>query len=644
MIKHITLTTKIYLLTIGIYTIFRLIFIFTCREFITPSDTTGNILYAFFIGLQYDWSVASWLLALPFVALTIITLANIRSKIPSMTIFYTTFVIFSLSFITCAIDIPYFKYFFTRLNVAAFQWLDTPLPVIKMIVQEFQYIGYIIPLILLIIIFYKILKKIFRTFIHTPQQPNKIWIKTALSLLAALLIFVGIRGGKISAKSGPLRLGDAFFGTSSFLNQTGLNPTFTLYWSYLEQMKDTRLLHLMDNDEALQIVQNSFSIESPDNCSPILRRITPDTLNTTPPNIVLILMESMSAARMTHFGNQHQLTPFLDSIADNGYLFKNIYSAGIHTHNGIFNTLFSFPTLYNQRPMRYAAMTNYKSMASILKEHNYSATFFSTHDGQFDNVEDFLPANGFDELITQTCYPPEKIVNAWGVSDDFMFEFSIPVLAKQHEKQHPFFAVFLTTSNHAPYYIPEYFSPRQQDIKEQGVEYADWAMKQFMQTASQQPWFDNTLFIFIADHGTLLNDPYSMPLNYNHIPLIIYAPKIITQPKIFDCLGGQIDVFPTTMHLLQLPYVNNTMGIDLLSEQRPFAYFSTDQKYGVISDSLFLIVEKNNNIEGLYRYRTNDTTNYSNQYKTTAEKMKKYASAHFQISQFVISQQKQLCE
>jgi phosphoglycerol transferase MdoB-like AlkP superfamily enzyme len=125
--------------------------------------------------------------------------------------------------------------------------------------------------------------------------------------------------------------------------------------------------------------------------------------------------------------------------------------------------------------------------------------------------------------------------------------------------------------------------------------------------------------------------------------MIMYAPKIIPQHQIFDGLGGQIDLFPTTMHLLRMPYVNNTMGIDLFSEQRNFIYFSADQKHGVISDSLFLIISKNNNVEGLFRYRNSDTVNYYNLYRETAHKMKKYGDAHFQVSQFIISNRKQNC-
>ena len=228
-----------------------------------------------------------------------------------------------------------------------------------------------------------------------------------------------------------------------------------------------------------------------------------------------------------------------------------------------------------------------------------------------------------------------------GVPDDYMFEFSIPILTQRYHEQRPFFAVFSTTSNHGPYYIPAYFSPRQQNIALQATEYADWSLRKFLSLAEQQPWFAHTLFIFVADHGIAVDATYDMSLSYNHIPLIMYAPEIIPQPKIMDGLGGQIDVFPTAMNILGLPYTNNTLGVDLLSERRPFMYFSATTKYGVVSDSLFLIVTQNDGTEGLFRYRDKDRTNYIDQYREIADEMKNYADANMQTAQYMISQRKQ---
>jgi phosphoglycerol transferase MdoB-like AlkP superfamily enzyme len=124
----------------------------------------------------------------------------------------------------------------------------------------------------------------------------------------------------------------------------------------------------------------------------------------------------------------------------------------------------------------------------------------------------------------------------------------------------------------------------------------------------------------------------------------MYAPEIITQPKIWDCLGGQIDVFPTAMNVLKLPYSNNTLGVDLLAERRPFIYFSAAEKFGVISDSLLLIVTQGDDTEGLFRYRHGDKTNYINHYRTIANEMKNYAIANMQTAQYMLIQRKQGAE
>ena len=638
--RNIVLAAKIYLLAIGVFTVFRLILFLMGLSFITVSDDFGNLLYAFWIGLRFDLAVTGYIVFLPFCALTFITIINPRSKLPVTIIFYFLFVVFCLSFVVCAIDIPYFEQFFSRLTVTAFRWLESLGILSKMIVQEFSYIGYVIPLLLLAITFFFGLKKAFSSFIFSQRSVN-IWLNILLSFVVGGLMLAGICGRL--GKNTPIAVSATSFGTNSFLNQLGLNPNFTLIQSWIDDAEDNRSVgQLMNDEEALSQIQDFLAIRFQDDCSPVLRRVEPDTVNNSPPNVILVLMESMSAARMTHFGSQKQLTPFLDSIATAGYLFENIYSAGVHTHNGIFSTLYSFPSLYRERYMNDVT-TKYNGMPSALKKCGYHTIFFTTHSAHYNNMELFLTANDFDLIIEQRDYPSDKIINTWGVPDDFMFEFAISVLNKH---QCPFFATFLTTSNHGPYDVPDYFSPNQQNMKERAVEYSDWSLRKFVQMASRQEWFDNTLFIFIADHGAVVDNIYSMPLNYHHIPLIMYAPEIIKQPEIFDCLGGQIDVFPTTMHLLGLPYVNNTMGIDLFSERRPFIYFSSGHnlKYGVVSDSLFLIVSKDKVMDELFRYRCHDVTNRIDQYQSLAEQMKNYAKANYQTSHYVISNQKQSCE
>ena len=204
----------------------------------------------------------------------------------------------------------------------------------------------------------------------------------------------------------------------------------------------------------------------------------------------------------------------------------------------------------------------------------------------------------------------------------------------------PFLSVIMTASDHGPYIIPEYFKPKPNELTKQIIEYADWSIGKFISNAKIKSWFSNTIFVFIADHGAALSPSYEMPINYHHSPLIFYAPNILREPKAYSQIGGQIDVFPTIMGLLNFEYVNNTFGIDLLKEKRPYIYFSADDKYGVLSDSLFLIVN-NQSKESLFKYKYADEKDYITAHKKIAGEMKQYAASNMQTAQYIIKNNKQ---
>jgi phosphoglycerol transferase MdoB-like AlkP superfamily enzyme len=290
--------------------------------------------------------------------------------------------------------------------------------------------------------------------------------------------------------------------------------------------------------------------------------------------------------------------------------------------------------------LKGSSLTKYHGIFTTLKKHNYSTIYFTTHDGQFDNVEGFLRSNDCDMVISKDDYPGEKVKTTLGVPDDYMFEFSIPLLNELHSNNKPFVVAFMTTSDHGPYYIPEYFTPKNKEIKKQIVEYADFSLKKMIEMSKKQDWFDNTIFVFIADHGAPLDNDFDMSIAYHHSPLLFYAPKIIKEHKIFSQMADQIDVFPTVMGLLKLECANNTLGIDLLKEKRPYIYFSADDKYGVINDEWFLAVN-NEKKKKLYKYKSGSKLNYIFEKTELAEKMDIYARSNFQTYQGLLNKNKQ---
>lgn len=630
--QHIITIVKTYLLVLSVFFVFTLILFFTeINRINLDEDSWGDIIMAFIMSIRFDIVISGYILLLPALVLSVTNALKIDKPWLNQVIFYWVFIFFTISFAICAADIPYFNQFFSRFSIGAFEWMDHPDFVVGMILQEPIYYLILIPFLVMNFLFYKILRKIIFRKKEWPKKTN-ILLQALVSLVFLGIIMVGIRG-RLEKKS-PIRIGTAYFGHNPFLNQLGLNPVFTLMRSYLDTKdKSNNSIHLMDKNEAFKNVQAYLNIEYPLSFSPIARKISPDSINANPPNVILIVMEGMSAAKMSRHGNTKNLTPFLDSLSTQSLYFENIYTAGKHTFNGIFGALFSFPAIYRQHPLK--KIIKYNGLGTNLHNNGYSTIYFTTHDGQFDNVQGFLTANDFDQVVSQSDYPADHIKTTLGVPDDYMFEFSMPFMDKLHKNGKPFFAAFMTASDHGPYYIPEYFKPRNTEIKDQIVEYADWSLRQLIQLASKKEWYKNTIFVFIADHGAPLTADYDISLDYFHSPLIYFAPYLLNQPEAFDCIGGQIDLAPTLMGILQLPYVNNSLGIDLLRSQRPYIFINDDDKFGVL-DQEYLFIHNDKKEPELFHYPNHDRTNYISSFPEKAQQMEIYAKSNLQVFQEMV--------
>ncbi|MCK5857090.1 MAG: sulfatase-like hydrolase/transferase [Bacteroidales bacterium] len=626
----VALISRIYIVVLSIFSIYRAVLFFTGIDRLDFStEPISNVFHAFVMGLRFDIVISGYILFFPALFLFIFEILNLKIKILKQIIFYWTLILFSITFMISASDIPYFNQFFSRFSMGAFEWADNPGFVLKMILEEPKYFIYIILWILSVFIFYKALRKVFHYKYQTSIK-NPL-VKIVVSLLVLGLMFLGVRG-RIEKKS-PIRIGTAYFCTNPFLNQLGLNPTFTFLRSYLDNLQEkNKSISLMDNAVAIKNMQSYLNIINPKGSSTISRRVIPDSIAQNKMNVVVIIMESMSAAKMGRYGSTENLTPFLDSLCNESYCFDNIYTAGQHTFNGVFSTLFSYPAIYRQHPMK--VMNHYHGMASTLKELGYSTTYFTTHDSQFDNVEGFLRANDFDNIISQSDYPLEEIKTTLGVPDDYLFRYSIPILNKLSTDKKPFFVSFMTASDHGPYYVPDYYKPHSTKVRKQTVEYADWSLRKFINLVSKTDWFDNTIFVFVADHGAAMYVRYDISLNYHHSPLIIYSPKNI-KPKLFPNIGGQIDIFPTIMGILQQPYLNTTLGIDLINEQRPYIVINGDDKQAVL-DNESLMILKNDNSKSLYKYKKLDLKNYATDFPDKVNDMDKYLRSNLQTFQYIV--------
>lgn len=630
----------VHILALLVFGIFRLVlFLTTSYEF--PQEVKGEWLLqsiAFVKGVWFDNVIACYILSLPLLVMWVASLFNYTAKWLYRFAGWWFTIMYAIAFSFTAANIPYFEYFFKIINSSIFNWFGYAGTTAGMIVGESSYyfpialgvvavVGFGIAVCKLAMVFYKRSK--------LPVLPYTIKNFVTILVLGAVtsgLCVFGIRG---RTGYNPIKVSQAYYCTDPFLNQLGVNPVFNLLTSYLDdQRKENKLLDVMPVEEALATAQKLLGREGIEGISPIARKVE-GFENPNRKNVVFIFMESMSAHLMESFGNRGNLTPFLDSLAKESLLFTNIYSAGIHTNHGMYSTLYSFPTIMKRNAMKGSVIPVYSGFPTVLKDYGYHNMFFMTHESQYDNMNAFFRTNGFDEIYAQEDYPKEKIANHFGVQDDFLYEYALPILNAKGESGKPFFAALLSISNHPPYVIPEYFTPRSQKMEDAIVEYADWSISKFFAQARKESWFDNTIFVLMGDHGKLVGTPESeMPKSYNHVPLMIYGKGI--EPGVNEAFGGQIDVAPTILGMLGASYTQINFGVNLLTESRPCMFYTADNLIAARDSERVYIFSPETGQE--FRYRYNGGKIVMEEDNDTYRMLKEYCFSMLQSTEYLVRQ------
>lgn len=630
---------SVHLLALVFMTLQRVVLLLTNLQHIENVEAKFSwISSALLRGVWFDNVIACYISALPLLLLSIAGLFNKTNKwlLKGSNVYYFLLYIPVLGIGTA--NIPYFNYFFKHLNASIFNWSEEGATAAGMVFGEVSYYFYMLLFVVLMVAFGYLLGKLSNCLLNKKQQQTTLHQSIAylpVCLILFGLCFLGIRG---RLGYNPIKTSQAYFCDNSFLNQLGINPAFYFMRDVIESSKSYyNVDDILSEEEALAIAQQHLVPDSLKNERyPLLRTISTEG-KAKDMNVVIILMESLSAELLKVKENGKEITPFLNSLIEKSYYFDHFYSAGTHTNHGIVATLYGLPALFDRNMMKNVEIPLCQGLPNTLKEQGYRTLFFVTHEAQYDNMNAFLLENGIDEMYAEEDYPRNMRRNSFGVADDFLFHYALGKLREKAEKPQPFMATLLTVSNHPPYVVPDSFKSVSDDPQYQIVAFADDAIRQFMTEAEKEDWFQNTLFVLLGDHGKIVGpQTYEMSLSYNHIPLILYSPQLTEAPLRFAQLGGQVDVFPTVMGLLNRPYTNNTLGVDLLKTQRPAMFFSSDDALGCIDKEFFYTYNFKAKIEGLYQYAEGNPEQLISRYQAKADSMKMYSAAMFQATETML--------
>jgi phosphoglycerol transferase MdoB-like AlkP superfamily enzyme len=286
------------------------------------------------------------------------------------------------------------------------------------------------------------------------------------------------------------------------------------------------------------------------------------------PNIVLVTIESLSAKYLGSFGDPRGLTPNLDQLRKESLFFNNFYATGTRTDRGLEAITLSVPPTPGRSIVkRIGKESGYASLGQQLDAQGYDSVFVYGGRGYFDNMNAFFGGNGY-RVVDQSSVAESSIhfKNAWGMADEDLYSETLRLADADHAAGKPFFLQLMTTSNHRPYTYPDgRIDIKSGEGREGAVKYTDWTIGQFLAQARQKPWFDNTIFVFVADHCAGSAGMEDLPVANYHIPLFIYAPKLVAAREEGQ-LASQIDIAPTLLGLLNMDYRSTFFGRNLLQE------------------------------------------------------------------------------
>jgi phosphoglycerol transferase MdoB-like AlkP superfamily enzyme len=643
-----------YLATAGIVALFfeiwRLLTLLQLRE--RAATVPWSVLaQSFVVGLRFDFSVACYMTA-PLLLLGMLPVIDIaRSRLARRINNVWLFALSAGAFYIALSDIEFFRFFNTRINSMATQWTDTPGFVATMIWETYPVIRYTLLFAIVFGLFAFIVIRLQRSLL-LDRRPSPVWLNLVWLIPVAGILVLGGRG-RLEEKS-PLTWGEAYFSEYSFANLLALNPVFTFARdAFYDAGTKADVAHTMQTiakPDAALVTRRMLGLLADDSLRE--RRISRDVRFTPesgdPPNVIIIIMESFGSRGIgclkRSFG--YDLSPRFDSLASEGLLFTNIYSAGIHTYAGIMATLYGYPEIPGGSVMKlFTSENSFWGLPAILRDHGYQTLFFCTHDPQFDNMQGFLMSNGMARIYSLFDYAQDEKLSTLGVPDHVMFDHAIEFIKRNHAGKR-FFAAMLTASNHGPWLIPDVpfeHVPQSDKLAAplNAFKYSDWALGHFIRRIEHDPAFAHTLVVVTGDNGTLVDPKHDVDLSQYEIPILIYdTDHQLPAGCRIDRLGSQVDILSTVMGILRLNYDDQSFGRDLLDTSAAsltipdFALLSEGYKVGFVENGKYLI-SRIGATRSLYDLRSDSDETLTNH--ALVESLDQKALSIFQTAYFNLS-------
>lgn len=653
MLKRIRLS-KTLRWVLNLLMIFLLLFslfrFFIFLQFRPQGLAATDIAAAFLLGLRYDLRWIAVIL-LPVIVISAYAAGSpfYSDRNKKIWTWYLALITFVLFFFFAA-GYGSFSYNQTPLDAGAMNFAEDFTISIKMIWQTYPLVWMMLGLGVAVLIFRWMYRRSHWQVVSATDGQG-IAHQSSHFLLALAVALLCIHG---SFSSRPLGRIDSFRFSKVFLSYLAINPV----QNFAATLGLRNPGYNEDRARALYPVMKKWMGLGPAADFDFRRTIGPrSTSFESRPNIILVQCESFSMYKSTMSGNLLNTTPFFDSLCKKGIFFERCFAPTFSTARALFAIVTGIPDaqFFKFSSRNPLALDQYTLLSGL---EDYQKHYFLGGDAAFNNFEGILRNIPDLQMHTGTDFkaPP---INVWGVSDKDLFAAADERL---RVTKTPFFAYIQTAGNHRPF--QRSISPADKDFKRDTLDnetlkthgfesvdeynafrYSDYCIRSFMAKASAQPYFNNTIFVFIGDHGVAGNAQAVYPAVWTeqrltdlHVPLLFYAPGLLAPQRRSEVVS-QIDVLPTIAGLLHRSYQNRTLGRDLLDpahkEHFAFVTNATD-KVGIVTNNFYLVRQLNSGEEQLHALSSAPDTLSNAERIKLQRSLAELAMAFFETSRYLI--------
>ena len=547
-----------------VYFIARIAYLLENWSYFSPNLSFGHIMEMLAGGLVFDTS-AILVTNIPYIVMMLFPLHQKETKIYQQVSKGVFLFINGLALAVNLCDAVYFRFTMRRTTTTIFSEFSNEGNLGGIFLTETLRHWY---LVLLFVFIVWLMYRLYRT--AGLYRRELVWwrydVATLLSLAAfAPFVVAGIRGGFTTAVR-PITISNA----NQYVDRPVeaalvLNTPFSLYRTI---------------GKAVFVVPDYYQDEKEMTSVYVPIHVPNDTIPMTKKNVVVLIVESFGREyigalnKNLENGQYKGYTPNVDSLISKSITFTRSFCNGRKSIDGMPSILSSIPMFVEPFFLTPSSMNHVSGIASLLAGEGYETAFFHGAQRGSMGFMAFARSTGFQQYYGREDYDEDK---RFGGDDDFDGMWAIwdePFLqyyaTKMSEMKEPFMTAVFTASSHHPYEIPEKYKdvyPEEGIIMHKCIRYTDMAIGKFFETASKQPWFNNTIFVMTSDHTNMSDhDYYQTDLGGFCSPIIIYEPgNPDCQPEMQDKIAQQIDILPTVMGMIHYPKPYFGFGIDVLN-------------------------------------------------------------------------------